>query len=157
VSGYSRVGGFAGRHYGDLISNCYSTGAVSGSSYVRGFVGYGSNPVTNSFWDIQTSGTTSGTLGVGKTTAEMKTKSTFTGWSFPTLWKIHEPVSYPKLSWQNFAVSDLDFDNDIDLADLAAMAYNWLATGTELTGDIYVDNKVNFRDFAEFASDWAVQ
>jgi len=36
-------------------------------------------------------------------------------------------------------------------------APHWLAAGSDLTGDIYVDNTVNFRDFAEFAEDWCNQ
>ena len=159
AGGYARVGGFAGRHYGDEIVNCYSTGTVSGTSYVRGFVGYGSNTVTNSFWDTETSGTTSSVLGVGKTTAQMKMQSTFTGWGFPTVWKIREDVSYPRLSWQEFGFSDIDMDGTTDFADLKVIADNWLATGTNLPGDIHIDanNIVNFLDFADFAEVWCNQ
>jgi hypothetical protein len=151
------AGGFIGGRWGDILANCYSTGTATASSGAGGFNGTGSTAVTNCYWDTETSGLATSTIGTGKTTAEMKTKATFSGWTFPTVWKIHEPVTYPKLSWQAFEVSDLDFDGDIDFADLKAMAYNWLATGSDLTGDIYVDNTVNFRDFAEFAEDWATQ
>ncbi len=75
------------------LNNCYSTGAVTGST--KGGFGTqagGTITHTNCFWDTQTSGlanalpasTPSGIT--GKTTAQMKTESTFTGagWDFIT-------------------------------------------------------------------------
>ena len=81
VSGFSNVGGLVGS--GGNISNCYSTGAVSGSYYVGGLVGYNSSPITACFWDVNTSGWPTSAGGTGKTTAEMKTISTFAdaGWN----------------------------------------------------------------------------
>ena len=90
VNGSFDVGGLVGQNNGTLIS-CYATGSVSGNDDVGGLVGeniYGT--LTSCFWDKQTSGKTVGvghgpSTGVmGKTTAEMKTLSTFTsaGWDF---------------------------------------------------------------------------
>jgi hypothetical protein len=58
--------------------------------------------VSNSFWDVNTSGLSSSAGGVGKTTKEMRTKSTFTdaGWNFTDVWFIVENVTYPALRWQ---------------------------------------------------------
>ena len=94
VSGSSYVGGLVGDNGVGSISSCYSTGSVSGSSYVGGLVGSYFNAlsgVSGSFWDIQTSGQTTSAGGEGKTTAQMKTLSTFTsaGWNFddnPVVW-----------------------------------------------------------------------
>jgi len=110
VSGTSEVGGLVGGNAGN-VSNCYSMGSVSGTLNIGGLVGfnYGSLfSVVNSFWDIQTSGQMSSVGGEGKTTAEMKTLSTFTtaGWDFsdsdgnPAVWfmLINE---YPILTWQD--------------------------------------------------------
>lgn len=88
------------------ITNCYSIGAVSGSSFVGGLVGYNdSGSATNSFWDITTSGQTTSDLGTVKTTAEMKTKLTFTnaGWVFPATWSISGTLNdgYPYLTGSN--------------------------------------------------------
>jgi hypothetical protein len=46
--------------------------------------------VNNSFWDTQTSGQSSSDGGTGKTTAEMKTQTTYTdaGWDFATVWEM---------------------------------------------------------------------
>jgi hypothetical protein len=52
---------------------------------------------TNSYWDIETSGQSTSDGGTGKTTAEMKTQSTYTNWDFVNIWAIKEGVSYPYL------------------------------------------------------------
>ncbi len=99
----SNVGGFAGFN-SSTISKCYSIGSVSGSSPVGGLVGANADTVSNSFWDTETSGQSSSAGGTGKTTAEMKTNSTFinAGWD-PNIWYIDAGINngYPYLSWQN--------------------------------------------------------
>jgi hypothetical protein len=124
VSGSQYVGGLVGINYSN-ITNCYSTGAVSGSYDLGGLVGYQSGASTvSSFWNTQTSGQTTSSGGTGKTTAQMKTLSTFTsaGWDFVEIWGIEEIQTYPYLP--------------------------------ALPGDLNHDKKVNFKDFAIFASHW---
>jgi hypothetical protein len=107
------VGGLVGWNGGD-ISNSYSTGSVNGSTHVGGLVGRneGGN-VSNSFWDIQTSGQSTSAGGTGQNTTEMQYIATFSGagwnitavalnktnpayiWNIPTT-----PPDYPFLSWQ---------------------------------------------------------
>ncbi len=87
------------------ISNTYSTGSVPiGSSSIGGLLGvnFFGSPVTNSYWDTQTSGRASSGGGTGKTTAQMKTQSTFTGWDFDDVWMIDVSHNdgYPILIWQ---------------------------------------------------------
>ncbi|MHC4154183.1 MAG: GLUG motif-containing protein [Planctomycetota bacterium] len=99
------IGGLVGWNVNyATISNCYSLGAVSGAGSVGGLLGDNqAGPVTDSFWDTETSGMTTSAGGTGKTTAEMMTESTFTsaGWDFITpVWKICEHQCYPKLYWQ---------------------------------------------------------
>jgi trimeric autotransporter adhesin len=79
----SDVGGLTGLNEG-AVSSSYSTGRVSGSSYVGGLVGDSVFTVTHSFWDVTTSGQTTSAGGTGLTTAQMHTESTFTtaGWNF---------------------------------------------------------------------------
>ena len=88
------------------ISNCYSTGAVSGSSSVGGLVGTNHGSVVSSFWDVNTSGRMTSAGGTGKTTAEMKTLTTFTsaGWDFTPKdgdW-IMPNNDYPHLIWEDW-------------------------------------------------------
>ena len=111
VSGSYFVGGLVGSNHRASISDCYATGTVSGSQYVGGLVGTGSYGITASFWDTETSGQTTSEGGTGKTTAEMKTLSTFTSarWDFvgetangtEDIWTICEGASYPRFTWQN--------------------------------------------------------
>jgi hypothetical protein len=116
VYGSDSVGGLVGWTYEGTVSNSYSTGSVTGTSYVGGLVGrntYGGK-VTNSFWDIQTSGQSTSDGGTGKKTTGMQDITTFSGagwdiievadldtpnpayiWNIPTT-----PPDYPFLSWQ---------------------------------------------------------
>jgi len=112
VSGSSSVGGLVGYDaYRGAVTQCYSTGPISGESFVGGLVGANyEGAVTSSFWDIQTSGQTTSAGGTGKTTAEMKTASTFleAGWDFvgetangtQDIWWILEGQDYPRLWWE---------------------------------------------------------
>jgi hypothetical protein len=92
ASGEWGVGGLVGAAW-DNITNAYSTGLVTGGvTNEGGLIGWDYyTPVTNSFWDTQTSGQNESWGGTGKTTSEMKTQSTFTGWDFtagPGKWQI---------------------------------------------------------------------
>lgn len=117
ISGDSCIGGLVGKSNFDTISNCYSTGRVSGSYYVGGLVGQkdsSGSQVTNSFWDIQSSGMNISASGTGKTTAEMKSSFTFiqAGWDFMdetvngtnNIWGINQSDNsgYPFLKWQGY-------------------------------------------------------
>jgi len=114
VTGYSKVGGLVGAFnvssgsYG--ITNSYATGAVTCINLYRGgLIGLNSYGfVSNCFWDTQTTGeiTTSGD-GTGKTSAQLKTQSTFAGWDFVTtpVWKINSNNNgYPYLGWQTYSI-----------------------------------------------------
>ena len=99
VSGASFVGGLIGSNSGTITSS-YATGSVSGTGgSIGGLIGWNYGTVTSSYWDIQTSGQSTSADGIGKTTAEMKTQSTFVGWDFNNIWSInsHENNGYPYL------------------------------------------------------------
>ena len=85
---------------------------VSGNGHVGGLVG---NSNRNdmwwySFWDIETSGQSISAGGIGKTTVEMQTASTFleAWWDFvdetangtEDIWWIDEGQDYPRLWWE---------------------------------------------------------
>ena len=83
----NKSGGFAGYAYtGSMIRDCYSTGAPTGTTK-GGFIADNDGTVTDCFWDTQTSGIGTSDGGTGKTTAEMKTISTFTD----AYWSIEYP------------------------------------------------------------------
>ncbi|MGB8227379.1 MAG: GLUG motif-containing protein, partial [Sedimentisphaerales bacterium] len=128
VTGSNYVGGLVGINKDGTIGNCYTMGAVSGDNYVGGLVGYKlGGSVVSSFWDTQTSGKTTSAGGTDKTTAEMKTLSTFTsvGWDFVDTWNIGENQTYPFL--RKHSISDLNYDDIVNFVDFALFAENWLA------------------------------
>ena len=125
VNGSATTGGLAGGNT-YKVSYCYATGKVSGNTGTGGLMGDNMGIVTASFWDTQTSGQTISGGGTGKTTAEMKTMSTFTdaGWDFVEIWSIGENQTYPFL--RNEPAGDLNHDKKVDLLDLAIFASHWL-------------------------------
>ena len=120
IIGFDRVGGLIGTlyNYGPIIANCYSSGKVEGNVNIGGFLGYIDDSETykieDCFWDIETSGQATSAGGIGKTTVEMKSMSTYAnaGWDFAgesvngteDIWKLNEENNdgYPYLSWQYF-------------------------------------------------------
>ena len=102
VSGNWTVGGLVGINLESTVSNSYATGDVSGDRAVGGLVGENWGTVENSFWDIETSGTTESDGGIGINTTEMLTQSTFTdaGWDFDGVWHMVENITYPLFQWQ---------------------------------------------------------
>jgi len=111
VSGINRVGGLTGRGWpGDLL-NSYSTCLVQSESDQDegGLSGHGNERHTSgSFWDVETSGISSGTEGTGLTTALMQEEQTYlqAGWDFvgesqngsADIWFMPVPDAYPELS-----------------------------------------------------------
>ncbi len=110
VTGGHRIGGFVGYAFtNSVISNSYSTGLVHATSGTAGgfMGGILSSTVQNSFWDLDTSEQNSSAAGIGKTTMEMNTTSTFTnaGWNFVDVWREDtdstQNSGYPYLRWQD--------------------------------------------------------
>jgi len=115
-------GGFCGANiYLVTIQNCYSTGSVSYTGETnptdKGFLGYegSTGSYSNNFWDTQTSGQSTAIGATGRTTAQMKTVSTFTdsSWDFVgettngsnDYWDLDYSSAinngYPYLAWQD--------------------------------------------------------
>jgi hypothetical protein len=95
----TNIGGFTGMVSGTM-TNCYSVAVVNGTGNIGGVsgLGAGSPTVNNCFWDTEASGISIAGAGTGKTTAEMKTQSTFTnaGWDFSGTWEMIGS-NYPRL------------------------------------------------------------
>lgn len=100
---YEATGGFCGILDAGVLDDCYSTSSVTAPDGTRqgGFCGDNDATITNCFWDTTTSGQATSDGGTGKTTAQMKTESTFTdaGWDFDTIWAIDSFINngYPSL------------------------------------------------------------
>jgi hypothetical protein len=94
VTGYQWVGGFVGYNSaGKTIDDSYSTGIPTGTADVGGFCGENNatGVITNCFWDTTTSGTGTSDGGTGKTTANMKLRTTFdaVGWDLQAVWNLN--------------------------------------------------------------------
>jgi hypothetical protein len=95
VRGADSVGGLIGHAYTGKAERVYSAGPVSGTgAYVGGLVGRSGGPfVSDSYWDMQTSGqaTSAGGDGAaGRTTAQMTyphAADTYVGWDFQGVWQ----------------------------------------------------------------------
>jgi hypothetical protein len=107
---------------GFTLTNCYAANALTvyttntatgtaldppgekGGLYGQSIYTGSAITMTNSFWDQELSGTTVGYIGgTGKTTTQMKTQGTYTGWDFSTpLWEIDASKNngFPYLAWQ---------------------------------------------------------
>jgi hypothetical protein len=111
VTGHNTVGGFLGYDGSSTVTNSYAIGFVTGDDTVGGFVGYeDSGTINNSYWDTENSGQETSPVGIGKTTLEMKTLSTFSTWDIVSMsefdpegsdtWYIDEGNDYPRLFLQ---------------------------------------------------------
>ncbi|RGP54296.1 beta strand repeat-containing protein, partial [Pseudomonas abyssi] len=133
------VGGLVGFNRSGTINDAYATGSVSATDSAGGLVGYSfdSSTITNSYWNIDTSGkanavglnNSGSTNGItGLTTAQMLQADSFTGWDIDaqggtgTVWRIYEGYTAPLL--RNFLTA-LEVTGDT-----TTTTYN----GTEQTG-----------------------
>jgi hypothetical protein len=164
-SGRDGAGGIAGALYdsSSTINNCYSTGTAVADRYYAGpLVGRNRGAITNSFWDSQTSG-----YAGGMTTAQMKTRSTFTsaGWDFlddtngsQDNWRMCiNGVQYPRLAWQ-FTPGDITCYDGVDILDFSVIAENWLTDsddpGFYENADIDNSGKIDPNDINQLAKYW---
>ncbi len=106
VAGNTNVGGLVGAmDFSSAVLHCYATGSITYAASGGGLVGLLSVPasVTESLYDMDTSGMSDAGKGIPYPTTQMQTGTTFTSanWDFATLpvWKI-SALEYPKLNWQ---------------------------------------------------------
>ncbi len=107
------TGGLVGdNNTGGTIINCYAAGgpvAPSGGANDGGMVGTNYGTVTNSFWNMDTTGRTASAAGTGLTTAQMVLLATFSApnttpsWDIDDaggtgkIWRIYDTHTYPLL------------------------------------------------------------
>jgi len=103
-AGESTVGGIAGRMTGGgALEQSYAAAHVVGSlsGGLIGTVPTNAAPtITASYWDTQTSGqaaSAGGSGAMGRTTAQMQQRATFSGWDFANTWQLYTGKSYPYL------------------------------------------------------------
>ncbi len=99
-SGYG-AGSLVGRLISGNIEYSYGVGSVSAPSGNGGLIGEKNDgAVTNSYWNIETTGQETSLDGTGLTTLQMKQRSSFSGFDFANTWYIEEGSGYPMLQEQ---------------------------------------------------------
>ena len=138
----SWVGGIAGMNDG-TIENCYAVGEITVGERLGAIVGSNGTfgTITGCFFDADTSGlsdgvgyddnTTTPAQVYGKTTAEMKTAATFSGWDFTDTWYIDEGNGYPVL--QSFLPPPIP-----DTTPPTVISVTLAGAGATLSGDIVI-------------------
>ncbi len=195
VKGMQEIGGFAGSIVYGEMADCYATGSIEGTDGVGGLVGvvieatvsqsWSSGKVIgisvgglidwktsaaiirNCFWDTQTSGLSQSGGGTGKSTSQMKTKSTFTSakWDFVgeaangtgDVWRMcGDGVSYPRLSWEFSGGGDMDCPDGVGMEDLVYLAGRWMSITPETAGaaDGNGDGKADMVDLGIVSENW---
>lgn len=163
------AGGLAAWSYEGLIEDCYSAAVVAAPSYAGGLVASSyKDSFTPCFWnsdvnpDVNGVGNTSDPNVIGKTTAEMQTRSTFTnaGWDFEDIWRMCvDGVDYPLLSCQ-FVAGDFVCPDGVDFVDFAVLASAWLSDDTDPHWDPICDisepkdNLIDELDLAVLCENW---
>ena len=159
----SIAGGLVGKLTGSIAAS-YSTSVVSGADTTGGLVGTSvlEATVTDSYWDTTTSGQTTSPGGAGKTTAELRSPTGYTGiyanWNVDldnadddnniatggdSPWNFLTASQYPRLSWETVSVTVTDYDSDddglIDVSSLAQLnAIHWDLDGNGAPDSAYV-------------------
>jgi hypothetical protein len=158
------IGGLIGYAIGyTRLDNSYSTGYItSGGEYaddVGGLIGSSNSPyITNSFWNIETSGRSQSYGATGKTTTELQSIQTFNdistegldiAWDIsiledfdpedPTIWFINDTLDYPKLFIEyedSEEPSEDPIEEDEDAQVTTSTPTNITKTSVQLNGNI---------------------
>jgi hypothetical protein len=162
VQGYSYVGGLVGDVDAGSILNCYSRGSVTGTYlFIGGLIGInGGSTITNCFWDVDASTQAGSDGGTGKSTTEMKTKSTYTGWdNTGTIWKIDLTgvinYGYPFLAWQDAGGTALpvELTSFTSAVNQNSVTLNW-STATEVNNYGFEVERRSVNSKGSTANNW---
>lgn len=79
------------------VRNVYASGHVSSSSSYPVNPIEGTLEVSSSYYEEGLGGVSTAVIGLAKSSSQLKSKSTFSGWDFISIWEIDEGVSTPAL------------------------------------------------------------
>jgi hypothetical protein len=131
-----------GVNFGGSITNSYASGkVVSSGTNVGGLVGEEYGTVTDSFWDVDSTGQAAGVgtnnstfNAVGKTTAELMTQSTYAGWDFTNTWWMLDTNTRPFFRFEYSTTINNAHQLQMMSMDLSA-SYS-LANNIDLTSEV---------------------
>ncbi|XPV82597.1 MAG: MBG domain-containing protein [Halarcobacter sp.] len=148
VSGNYYVGGLVGYNGYSTISNSYTSGSVSSESgsYVGGLVGENYGTITNSFWDIDTTGQTNssgGGTGIHSSTDTIDafTKSTYKDFDFTNTWFMIDGETRPFLRMEYS--TNITNDHQLQLMAMDLTANYTLAKNITYTGSMWSSRGFN--------------
>lgn len=158
VSGNKCVGGLiglSGLDFAPQIYNCYASGLVVGKIDTGGLVGQNVHGyIARSFWDTQTTGQLISAGGVGKTTDQMQTMSTFidVGWDFEKPTWYFGGQAYPRLAKS----ADVNNDHQVDMKDFSSLSQYWNKSSLRQNGpnDLTGDRKLDIDDLVLLSDKW---
>jgi hypothetical protein len=158
VSGLNTSGFVYGQYSGSVL-RCYAAVSQTTPGWPAGMAQLsqgGSN--SGCFYDSTLSGTTQSYIGTAKTTTQMKTLSTYSGWDWATTWFMCSPSSYyPRLRW-TLPVGEVACPDGVSFADFAYLAAWWqYDCGSDarcLQADMDHSNIIDEGDLAILASHW---
>ena len=188
VAGDWAVGGLVGANRLGNIDMSYSTGVVTDTDPnslsppippddpfdpiykgAGGLVGGNISDITSCLWDTETSGQTTSDGGIGKTTVEMLTASTFldAGWDFvgetengtEDIWSICEGTNYPRFVWQ-IPVADFVCPDGVTIDDFSFFMEHWLDDNCDSSNgycegtDLDQSGAVDVNDLEIFFENW---
>lgn len=99
----------------DLTTNnhyAWSLGYSEGQKSIGGLVGtnnYG--VVLQSYWDTEAGAQSYSASGKGKTTQQMMSAKTFSGWGYRDKWVINKGNDYPRLEWEKLKGKSIKISN----------------------------------------------
>ena len=156
------VGGLTGYNANaGMITGCYSIGNVSGNNQIGAFVGYNLGTIVSGY-HLDTTGPNNG-HGTPLDNTNMMIQANFAGWDFLNetangnneIWRMCvDGVDYPRLSWEFAQNGDFACGDGVGLADLQALALNWLSLESDApilfnyACDANGDEKINLEDYA---------
>jgi len=139
VAGGRMIGGVIGVVGGSnpgYVNRCYAAGDITlvpGGTFVGGVIGYlyDNSTVSNSYWDIDSTGIPNDILNFGRSHDQMiypGSLTTFATWDFVTNWR-HDTTGtqnsgYPYLAWQEQSVPEAVQNLEISEND-AVIYLNW--------------------------------
>ena len=140
VTGTETIGGLSGYNQMATITYSYSAGAVSGTSYLGGLVGWNSlEPViiSNCYWDITSSGRSNG---VGSPSPDPN------GVTGKTSAEMKQQATF--IDW--------DFTDTWLIAESKSYPYQDITAGVTppIPGDVNGDGVVDFKDVAILCNNW---
>lgn len=155
TGGMVAVGGFGGANFGN-IEGSYATGFLTETNngfIPGGFIGFASDPsralpqsyVSNSYWDVETSGTSYSPGGTGLTTAQLDSGILPTGFD-PTIW-FDTAGQFPELRWQvPFNTTPIIINSIGDLQAIQNNPAGYYVLGADIDASGF-----NFASIADFS------